>query len=42
MKVGVAVTGIEWTTEVTDQKLNTKITVSASEFEKFGMEMDQR
>lgn len=42
VKVGVAVTGIEWTTEVTDQKLNTKITVSASEFEKFGMEMDQR
>lgn len=42
VKCGIAVTDIEWTTEVTDQKLNTKTTVSVSEFEKFGMEMDHR
>lgn len=42
VKCGVAVTGIEWTTEVTDQKLNTTTTVSDSEFDKFGMEVDHR
>lgn len=42
VKCGIAVTEIEWTTEVTDQKLNTTTTVTNSEFEKFGMEMDHR
>ena len=42
VKCGVAVTDIEWTTEVTDAKLHTTTTTEVSEFEQFGLEMDHR
>ena len=42
VQCGIAVTGLEWTTEVTDKKLNTTTTTSESEFEPLGIEIDPR
>ena len=42
VKCGVAVTGLEWTTEVTNERLEVSTFTEESEFEKVGLELDHR
>ena len=42
VKCGVAVTGLEWTTEVTNERLEVSTFTEESEFDKVGLELDHR